>query len=172
MGPGEHLVGMGQQQGQQIKLQLGQRYPLAVEGYATGFRVQAESAPGVLLPLGGCRRVPGAAQDSFHPQQDHLEREGLGNVIIGFQLEGLDLGVLSVQSGEHDDGNLGFLADLAADGIAIHLGHHQVQQDQGKGLPVERLQPLDAIGCQCDLVPCFREQSVQNRRNGGFVFYH
>ena len=38
VGPGEHLAGMGQQQGQQVKLQLGQRYPLAVEGYAAGFR--------------------------------------------------------------------------------------------------------------------------------------
>ncbi len=51
-------------------------------------------------------------------------------------------------------------------------GEDYLQTQEGKGLPVERLQPLDAIGCQCDLVPCFREQSVQNSRNGGFVFYH
>ena len=62
---------------------------------------------------------------------DQLSRvEGLRDVVVGADLEADDLVDVVVAGGEDDDGNVGCLAQLFADGEAVHLRHHYVEDDQ------------------------------------------
>ena len=71
---------------------------------------------------------------------------GLGQVIVGADFEAGHLVVQLGLGGEHQDGDVGCLgvgAQPAGDFVAVHLGHHHVQQDQ-IGAFVHRLAPVPA----------------------------
>ena len=88
---------------------------------------------GELVPLDfldGVRiRDAGAAQDRADARDDFFRLEGLDHIVVGAQLQTEDLVEDLALGGDHDDGTVGGLADLAAYLPAVHLGQHDVQQD-------------------------------------------
>ena len=71
----------------------------------------------------------GAAQHRLDPGHQHLGGKGLGDVVVGPQLQsGNDVRVGTLRS-SHDDGNVGrvrVVAENAADVEATHVRQHQV----------------------------------------------
>ena len=77
-------------------------------------------------------------------------RDGLGQVVCGPQVQPLGLVLLLAHGRDEDDRDvLGgiVLLELTADFIAVHLGHHDVQEDQVRGARgacrLERLRSVD-----------------------------
>ena len=95
--------------------------------------------------VAGLRAPRGPPQHGPHAGHQLAQAVGLGDVVVGADLErhdGVDLGALGR---DHDDGDLRAGADGPADVDARQLGQHEVQQqDVGHGL-VEELQGLVAV---------------------------
>ncbi len=70
-----------------------------------------------------------AAQDSPQPGYQFATAEGLGDVVIGAELEPDDLVHLAVLRGEHHDRDVGAPPQLATDLESGKAGQHQVEQD-------------------------------------------
>ena len=71
--------------------------------------------------------------------QNDLRPVGLGHKVCGAVGQRSDLGILRVGLGHNDDGNQrqpGILLDDVQKGIAIHNGHHYVQQNQGDAVRI------------------------------------
>jgi hypothetical protein len=85
-------------------------------------------------------RLPLSAPDDRPDARDQLaRREGLGDVVVGAQLEAEHLVALLDTARHHDHGDrrrVGVLLEPAADLPAVELGHHDVEQDDVRpGLP-------------------------------------
>ena len=78
-----------------------------------------------LPPLG--RR---AAQDRLHAGNQLARVERLRQVVVGADLEADDLVDVLVSCGQHQDRNVGRLADATADLDPVDVGQHQVEHDQ------------------------------------------
>ena len=83
--------------------------------------------PGLLHPAG---QLPVAGQVSVHPGHQYAGREGLFDVVVRAQSQTANLVDVLPAGGDHQDGDVGTLPELAADGKAVHPWKHQVQQDQ------------------------------------------
>lgn len=64
----------------------------------------------------------GAAQDGFNPGEQLLDIEGLGQVVVGSQLQAFHFIRIFHLGGEHNDGYRGKLPDAAAKLVAIDPG--------------------------------------------------
>ena len=61
--------------------------------------------------------------------------EGLGEEVVGAGVEGLDLVVLAVLGGEHEDGRrVALVPQPPADAVAVQAGQHDVEDDRGVGV--------------------------------------
>ena len=72
----------------------------------------------------------GVADGGADPGQQFVRAEGLGEVVVGAGVEGLDLIALVAAGGDDKDGDLGPLADAAEDGHAVHVGQAEVEDDE------------------------------------------
>jgi hypothetical protein len=81
------------------------------------------------------RRAALPAKNGLHARHQFARLEGLGHVVVGAQLQAHHAVHHLAAGGEHDDGNVAFLADLAAQRKAVHLGQHHVEDGRvvGKG---------------------------------------
>ena len=62
-------------------------------------------------------------------REQHLGAVGFGDVVVGTQIEGSNLVELGVEAGEHDDADVAFLAQRAAQHAAVGAGQHGVHDD-------------------------------------------
>src|SRR5690606_32140450 len=78
------------------------------------------------------QRETSVGEDLFDPGKELLGAEGLGQEVAGAEGGGLlAVGGLAL-AGEHDDGRVASMGDLAEAGEdleAVHAGHHDVEQD-------------------------------------------
>ena len=92
------------------------------------------------------------AQDGPDAGHKLLELEGLGEVVVGPQVEALHAVVHLVAGGEHDHGHAGDLAQPAAKLEAVDAGQHEVEDDEvwrlGKGHAQARLAVPGALGVE------------------------
>jgi hypothetical protein len=72
----------------------------------------------------------GAAKNGFHPGDELAGVERLGQVIVGADLQADDLVDVLVSRGQHQDRDVGRLADAAADLDPVDVREHQVEDDQ------------------------------------------
>jgi len=102
-------------------------------------------------------REIGAAQDGPDPAAEFPDRERLGDVVVGADLEAQDLVALIVARREHDDRHLAAASQAAADLDAVDPGQHHVEDDEVEALgcelvkrlaPVERRDHLVAVAPQ------------------------
>ena len=87
----------------------------------------------------------GAAEHRLDAGHQLAGVEGLGHIVIGAQLQADDLVHVVGAGGEDDDGDVARLAQLAADLEAVHLRHHDVEDDQVGLVGLDLLQRLTAV---------------------------
>ena len=85
-------------------------------------------------------------EDGPHPEQQLLGQEGLGEIVVGPDLQSLDAILRLAPGGEHQDGDTAGAADLPQDFKAIHSRHHHIQDDQRRLLLPPNLKGLLAGG--------------------------
>ena len=124
----QDLVHVGAQQAQQLALLGGEVVTLVVGEQHLALGVEGEFADLVngdffaLLALD-------AAQDGLDAHHELLHREGLGDVVVGTNLEALENVLLQGLGGEEDDGHIAVDgADFLCQLVAVLLGHHHVEQ--------------------------------------------
>ncbi len=124
----EHLAGLGREQRQQLELGARELDRLAVAQHLALVQVDGEPVEHPALRARGHRRRHAlAAQDRLHARHQLARLERLGHVVVGAKLES-DHAVHHVAArGQHDDRDVAFLADLAAQRKAVHLGQHHVE---------------------------------------------
>ena len=121
------LAGLVREQGQQLELGAGQVDALAVAQHLALVEVDRQSFEHAALRRRGCRHGALAPQDGLHARDQLARLEGLGQVVVGTEFES-DHAVHHVAAGgQHDDRDVAFLADLAAQRKAVHLGEHHVE---------------------------------------------
>ena len=69
-------------------------------------------------------------QHGFNTTRQLPGAEGLGHIIISTQLQAPYFVLLVGPHGEHDDGHIGYLANMPQGLKPIHLRHHHVQYHQ------------------------------------------
>ena len=72
-----------------------------------------------------------------HARQQLLDAEGLGEVVVGAQIEAVDLVLILPTRRQDDDGHGGELAHPLRDGKAIHPWHHDVEQHEIGGVRLD-----------------------------------
>ena len=106
----------------------------AVDSHLMGGFVDPDTAY-----LQGVRgRRAAAAQDGLDAGDQNLGTEGLGNVFVNAEIKTLKLVALFAAGGKHDDGDFGMLADGLNDLPAVHLRHHNIQDQKGNILLREK----------------------------------
>jgi hypothetical protein len=104
------------------------------------------------LALRGALQV-GAAQQGLDPRQQFGQRERLGQVVVGAQLQAQHAVEFGRLGGEHQDRRgTPARAQRLADLEPVHAGHHQVQDQQVAGLLVLARQCGHAVGHGLHLV--------------------
>ena len=76
-----------------------------------------------------------------------------GSKVIGTELKASDAVSHVAEGRQHHDGNVGFLAQLLADAIAVQLWHHHVQHHQVGRAGGEHFQSFGAVAGGHDVVP-------------------
>jgi hypothetical protein len=72
-----------------------------------------------------------ATEERADAGQKFLRAERFDEVIVGADIEAADPILHLSFGGEHENGNgIGQAPQFAAEGVAIELGHHQVEQDE------------------------------------------
>lgn len=85
-------------------------------------------------------------QHSTDPRQHLHSIKGLGNIIVGAQIESGNLiAVLTLSSQQNDRQRAASLPQLGQDGQTIHNRHHDIQKDEVRFLFGEQLQRLMAV---------------------------
>ena len=85
-----------------------------------------------------------AAEEHLHARQQLAHRERLAEVVVGADLQAENAVELFVARGEKDDGHgLGHAADAPAELEAVHLRHHDVEDDQAGKLVLKRTPGLE-----------------------------
>ncbi len=140
---GHHPPGPPHQRHQDVELDARQLHVAAGLRDAPRGHVDGEAGHGDLL----IDRVrPRAAQHGPQARQQLPGAEGLGEVVVGAQLEAHHPVGLVAAGRQHDDRHRGARADAAAHLQAVEAGHHHVQQHRVEGALLQRGQALRPVG--------------------------
>ena len=105
------------------------------------------------------------------PGRELPERDGLGDVVVGTDIETRHHVVGRVQRGEHEDGDLASLrAQVSADLQPRPLREHEVQEDQLVLLALCGPEPVLAVLGDIDRVPFVLKTLAQRARQRALVF--
>ena len=119
-----------------------------------------------LFPVLSCVGTAHVRLDARH-QLTHGER--LGNIVVCTQLETHDLVGLFLTGGQHDDRRVLFRAHPPADLEAVHLGQHDVEQNEVGRLGERLVQTLCAVIGRHGIVALAAEVEHQDIRDRLFV---
>ncbi len=137
--PGENPAFLGGQEAQDLEFRGGQIKGAPLPPDFEAFRVQDEAGPD--LQDGRALVRLGPAQDGFNPRGQLFQGKGLGDVIVGPQLEAQNL-VRLFGFGRSDDDRNGPPIIAPFEGLAdiqpAHVREHQVEQDQVRSLPLQK----------------------------------
>ena len=118
-------------------------------------------------------RFAGSAQNRLHAGYQYLGTEGFGNILIHPQIEALKLILLISFGSEHDDGDLGIIPDFPAYLPAVHLRHHNVQNDQCNVILFKKnIQRLASVSCLHHIVIVFLEEVLYQLAHSAFVIHN
>src|SRR5207253_7641945 len=127
---------------QQLKLFARKIHRLAATQDLVAAQVHLDIAEGIAILLFRERLRP--TQNSLHASQQFPDRKGLGDVVVGTELEAYNLIHFLATRRKHDDGNRRALSlQLFADLQAAHPRHHHVEHDEVRGIlqrPLESFQ--------------------------------
>ena len=111
----------------------------------------------------------GAPQDALDAGDELIGVEGLRHVVLGVELERADLRLGGVDGREDDDRQVGDLLHPAAELEAVHPGHHQVDDQQGRPRALELLERGGAGRRGADVVAGARDAAGDRRQQGEVV---
>lgn len=87
------------------------------------------------------------AKDASQPCGELFEMEGLGEIVVGTEVESLDAVLGRTTGGEHQDGGrVARVAQCTEHGIAIELGQHHVQHDGVEMIVHRKVEPGFTVG--------------------------
>ena len=109
------------------------------------------------------RAMPAAAQRRLHAAAELAQRERLGDVVVGAELEAEDLVDLLGLRGEHDDRHGAARAQAPAHLEAVEPGHHHVEHDEVERRLAEARQRLPAVDRLHDLVAVLAQRVAEQR---------
>ncbi|CAO0825275.1 hypothetical protein SMICM17S_12079 [Streptomyces microflavus] len=165
----DHAGPLGEE-GQQVELLAGQLDLCVVDADAPGWQLYLDG-PQTQCRDGGRRGVlatGGAPGDRVDTGEQLTGVVGLGDVVVGAEVESVDARADVGTGGDHDHRGRGALADLAADLVAVLVGQAEVEQDDAEGLLLrgqQRAQGLLAVAGVHDLEPVPGEHGGQGRRD-------
>src|SRR5262249_20056010 len=108
--------------------------------------------------------------DGFDARDELADREGLGDVVIGADLEAADLVRLLRARGQHDDRHDAVLrAQLLADRVAVQVAEHEVEDDAVGSLVARELDALASLERGDDLEALELERVAQAAHDVGLV---
>ena len=145
--PAEDLLRMLGEEEEQIELAGGEGDGMAVAEDGAAGRIDLEVA-GADAALGLVDGGSGTAEDGVDAGDEFTGAEGFDDVIVGAHLEAGEALGLGGACGEHDDGDVGGLADAAANLFAGQFGEHEVKDDEVGGSDsnaVSASVPVDAV---------------------------
>ena len=137
-----------------------QRLALAFDRHFTGGEIDGQGAALELRLVAGL----GPPQHGTDAGQQLARVERLGDVVVRAQLESDDLVGVVPAGGDHDQGRVRVLADLARQREPVHARQHQIDEQDVEPLPRERLQRLPAVLGQNGLHPVLAEEFGEQRR--------
>ena len=112
-----------------------------------------------------------AAEEGLRAGDEFADAEGLGDVIVGAEIEAADDVFLLALCGEHEDGHGEFFrADGAADFKAVEAREHDIEDDEVRGAVEGGIEALLAVAGGADLVAEGGEVVLEGAEDGGVVF--
>ena len=111
-----------------------------------------------------------ATQNCLQTDFDFTEGERFANIIIGAQAKTIDNVIGAVQGRKHDNRHIALLAQFGAEGKAVDLRHHHIQQHQVDLMGFKKLARFPAIAGGDDLIANFLERDLQQFAEGIFIF--
>ena len=166
------LVGMAGEEMQQVELarRQVQRAPVQERGARHRIDGQAVQLQRAGVHAGVARQRVAAAQQRPYPRHQLQHREGLGQVVVGAQLQAQDAVHLAGTGAGDDDGRVARHAARAlADLQAVHARQHQVQHQR---VPAALFQPAHAfmtVGGMLDRVAFVAQVHAQQFGDVGVV---
>ncbi len=140
---GKDAAGVARQRAKQLVLVGGEGLALAIHRHLAGGQVDHQAAALETRRLAGL----GPPQHRADARQELARIEGLGEIVVGAQLQPDDLvGVVAARR-HHDHRRAPALADLAREREAVHAGQHQVDQEDVEARSAQGLQRLGGIAC-------------------------
>ena len=110
-----------------------------------------------------------AAKHGRHPGKQLAQRKGLGDVVVGAQLQPDHLVDLTFLCRQHDDRDIALLAEDATNLEAVQLGEHEVQQDQVRARAAGLGHAVGAVLGDGHRVSLFLEVEAERISNGGVI---
>lgn len=102
--------------------------------------------------------------------QQYRHGKGLGHIVVDVHTETPELRFFPVQGGEHQNRNLGLLADQLANSKTIDFREHQVQQNQVESLSAKQCQGCHAIPSYGGLITGVLQVGTQQLLDVRLVF--
>ena len=160
----QHAARAGGQREQDLELDEGglHRSPRTSTARLAGSMRSSWTSSG---PLVG-RLAPGharAAQRRLHAAAELAQRERLGDVVVGAELEPEHLVDLLGLGGEHDDRHRRARAHAPAHLEPVEAGHHHVEHDEVERRLAEARERLAAVGGLHDLVAVLAQRVGEQR---------
>src|SRR3954447_21347429 len=162
---GEDAAGAGGQRLEDLELDEGEVDVGAADADGALERVELEvdDVQRLVLVDGLGARHPRAAQRGPDARAELPQRERLGDVVVGAELEAEDLVDLLGLRGEHDDRDGRARAQPPADLEPVELGHHHVEDDEVERALAEALERLAAVGRPDDVVAVLLQGEAEQR---------
>jgi len=140
--PGNHPPRPTHERDEDVELDAGELHRLAghldLAGADVGQHVAHRQALGEGLRLA-------SSEHRAEPSQELAGAEGLGDVVVGANLQPHHAVRLVSPRGEHEDRNAALAADATDDFQAVDAGHHDVEEHGIECPDAQQLEPLQAI---------------------------
>ena len=165
----EHTAGRGRQKAEDIEFAGGKLEcaPVLVDHAArTG---DAQAVPSLRLRLFALLARKRAAHVRLDARHQLAHGERLCDIVVRAQLEAHDLVGLLLSRGQHDDRNVALRTHAAADLEAVHLGQHDVEQNEVGRLGERLVQTFRAVIGRHGIVALAAEVEHQDIRDRLFV---
>jgi len=145
LGPREDPARRAEEEAQELELGRGQADLPPLLGHPALGGVELDPAVGQDLPAGRLAApAPAAAEDGPDPGAELAQAEGLGQVVVGPDLEAEELVRLGVPRGQHDDGDLAPRPDPARRLDPVEPRQVEVEDEEVEALPRGELDRLGA----------------------------
>ncbi len=168
----EHEAAVIEELPEQVELLRRELHLDPVDRRLAAARIDAEVAVGDHLGLEIAPLGRGPAQDRLDPSDELARIERLRQVVVGTDLEPDDLVHVLVASGQHQDRDIGCLAQTPAHLDPVDVRKHQVEHDQGRGVRRRLADPVGAARRSAHRVSGVSQVQRDERGNRALVLDH